>query len=317
MQVKSYYQWDLDFLLQLNWSLIRDKKSDMKIIDILRHLILSVPFSQSEHFSTDKVILTRSSCKKLMIDYNFIMNICESLIIYEGHLVSHILDCQDWGWTWAATSLSTPWPSATRPTLSCRVGVPRPPRTTTACSTQTATAPPRRSVGGRTDRADTNTVTLQGYAGQYTSMMGATAPHSGTEYPPASSSTSAAARPRSPQASLGGAGNGPVTPSAPLTAPLTTANVGSCKYADSNVGSPQDLSTTSSGGTPQPPGMGSGLKSPDSDIEDSEPTSPLSPDPKGEGGASSSATSTKKEDSKSTPPQIYPWMKRVHLGQSK
>ena len=117
---------------------------------------------------------------------------------------------------------------------------------------------------------------------------------------------------RSPQASLGGAGNGPVTP-----APLTTANVGSCKYADSNVGSPQDLSTTSSGGTPQPPGMGPGLKSPDSDIEDSEPTSPLSPDPKGEGGASSSATSTKKEDSKSTPPQIYPWMKRVHLGQSK
>ena len=116
----------------------------------------------------------------------------------------------------------------------------------------------------------------------------------------------------SPQASLGGAGNGPVTP-----APLTTANVGSCKYADSNVGSPQDLSTTSSGGTPQPPGMGPGLKSPDSDIEDSEPTSPLSPDPKGEGGASSSATSTKKEDSKSTPPQIYPWMKRVHLGQSK
>ena len=63
--------------------------------------------------------------------------------------------------------------------------------------------------------------------------------------------------------------------------------------------------------------MGPGLKSPDSDIEDSEPTSPLSPDPKGEGGASSSATSTKKEDSKSTPPQIYPWMKRVHLGQSK
>jgi len=154
----------------------------------------------------------------------------------------------------------------------------------------------------------------QGYAGQYSSMMGGAAPHTGggEQYPPASSSTSASAsRPRSPQASLGGAGNGPVTP-----APLTTANVGSCKYADSNVGSPQDLSTTSSGGTPQPPGMGPGLKSPDSDIEDSEPTSPLSPGPKGEGGASSSATSTKKEDSKSTPPQIYPWMKRVHLGQN-
>ena len=145
-------------------------------------------------------------------------------------------------------------------------------------------------------------------------MMGATAPHTGgSEYPASSSTSGPTPRPRSPQASLGA---GPVTPG-PLTAPLTTANVGSCKYADSNVGSPQDLSTTSSGGTPQPPGMGSGLKSPDSDIEDSEPTSPLSPDPKGEGGASSSATSTKKEDSKSTPPQIYPWMKRVHLGQSK
>ena len=89
----------------------------------------------------------------------------------------------------------------------------------------------------------------------------------------------------------------------------------SCKYQDSNVGSPQDLSTTSSGGTPQPGGMPGGLKSPDSDIEDDDPTSPMSPDPKE--GASSSATSTKKEDSKSTPPQIYPWMKRVHLGQSK
>ena len=60
------------------------------------------------------------------------------------------------------------------------------------------------------------------------------------------------------------------------------------------------------------------LQSPgDSDIEDSDPEGEgMSPDPK-EGGASSSATSTKKEDSKSTPPQIYPWMKRVHLGQSK
>ena len=100
----------------------------------------------------------------------------------------------------------------------------------------------------------------------------------------------------------------------------------------------QDLSTTSSGGTPQPGGLPGGLKvnicffpsfiflssfiflpqSPgDSDIEDSDPGEEgMSPDPK-EGGASSSATSTKKEDSKSTPPQIYPWMKRVHLGQSK
>ena len=51
-------------------------------------------------------------------------------------------------------------------------------------------------------------------------------------------------------------------------------------------------------------------KSPESDLE--EPTSPLSPSPSGGSGA-------KKEggDVKSNPPQIYPWMKRVHLGQSK
>lgn len=95
-----------------------------------------------------------------------------------------------------------------------------------------------------------------------------------------------------------------------------------CKYADSNVGSPQDLSTNSSGGTPQPGphggGGGGGLggpKSPESELEeDEEPSSPLSPSP----GASGSGSATKKEggDSKSNPPQIYPWMKRVHLGQN-
>lgn len=166
----------------------------------------------------------------------------------------------------------------------------------------------------------------QGYtgAGGYSSMMTggtgagsggttATTPHTHSEYAPASSSSTSLSGPtssrRSPGPGVGGAASGGVTP-----APLTTANV-SCKYQDSNVGSPQDLSTTSSGGTPQPGGMPGGLKSPESDIEDDDPTSPMSPDPKE--GASSSATSTKKEDSKSTPPQIYPWMKRVHLGQSK
>eukprot|EP00090_Calanus_glacialis_P036961 TRINITY_DN6327_c0_g1_i1.p1 TRINITY_DN6327_c0_g1~~TRINITY_DN6327_c0_g1_i1.p1 ORF type:complete len:332 (-),score=72.85 TRINITY_DN6327_c0_g1_i1:1639-2634(-) len=156
----------------------------------------------------------------------------------------------------------------------------------------------------------------QGYAQQYSSMMGGAAPPSQDYTPPSSSTTlSQSARPsltRSP-----GVG-GPTAPSI-TPAPLTQSNVQSCKYADSNVGSPQDLSTTSSGGTPQPGGMPGGPKSPDSDIEDSEPTSPMSPSPGGGGGASSSATATsttKKEDTKSTPPQIYPWMKRVHLGQN-
>jgi Antp family protein len=81
------------------------------------------------------------------------------------------------------------------------------------------------------------------------------------------------------------------------------------KYSDSNVGSPQDLSTASSGGTPQPGAGPGGLqppKSPESDDLE-EPGSPLSPSPSG----------GKKEDVKTNPPQIYPWMKRVHLGQSK
>ena len=163
----------------------------------------------------------------------------------------------------------------------------------------------------------------QGYAQQYTSMMGAGPPHGAGEpgYPPSTAATTALS------SGSGGTGRrspgpGPAPAAAPPSAtpaPLTQANVTSCKYADSNVGSPQDLSTTSSGGTPQPGGLAGGPKSPDSDIEDSEdPTSPLPGSPGG--GASSSATATsttKKEDTKSTPPQIYPWMKRVHLGQSK
>ena len=174
----------------------------------------------------------------------------------------------------------------------------------------------------------------QGYA-QYTSMMGGSTPSSagtpgagggaagappGQDYtPPTSSST----QPQPPQGrrSPGDPGAGPPPGGAPassqqqqqqqnLVAPLTQANVGAqnCKYADSNVGSPQDLSTASSGGTPAPGAGPGGLqppKSPESDLE--EPTSPLSPSPSG----------GKKEDVKSNPPQIYPWMKRVHLGQSK
>ena len=148
----------------------------------------------------------------------------------------------------------------------------------------------------------------QGYAQQYSSMMGAGASGHGGDYtPPSSSATLASAQ--------GSGRRSPGLPGAPAPAltpaPLTQSNLAAtCKYTDSNVGSPQDLSTTSSGGTPQP---GAGPKSPDSDIEDTGPTSPLSPSP----GASSSATTAKKEDTKASPPQIYPWMKRVHLGQSK
>jgi len=152
--------------------------------------------------------------------------------------------------------------------------------------------------------------TQQGYAQQYSSMMGAAASHDYT--PPSSSATLS-----SSQASARRSPGLPSAPSAPsLTpAPLTQSNLAAnCKYTDSNVGSPQDLSTTSSGGTPQP---GAGPKSPDSDIEDNGPQSPMSPSPGAGASSSATATSTKKEsDTKSSPPQIYPWMKRVHLGQN-
>jgi len=152
----------------------------------------------------------------------------------------------------------------------------------------------------------------QGYAQQYSSMMGAAAgSHDYT--PPSSSATLSSSQAASSRRSPGL----PSAPSAPsLTpAPLTQSNLAAnCKYTDSNVGSPQDLSTTSSGGTPQP---GAGPKSPDSDIEDNGPTSPMSPSPGAGASSSATATSTKKEsDTKSSPPQIYPWMKRVHLGQN-
>merc|ERR1719410_1625170 len=133
----------------------------------------------------------------------------------------------------------------------------------------------------------------QGYAQQYSSMMGAAAgSHDYT--PPSSSATLSSSQAASSRRSPGL----PSAPSAPsLTpAPLTQSNLAAnCKYTDSNVGSPQDLSTASSGGTPQPGAGPGGLqapKSPESDMD--EPSSPLSPSPSGKSG--------KGEDVKSNPP---------------
>lgn len=118
-----------------------------------------------------------------------------------------------------------------------------------------------------------------------------------------------------------------------------------CKYSDSSVGgSPQDLRTSSAGGTPQPSGPNKPSSSPP--ISQS-PVSPMtssataaalaavaahqsSGGQSGSKGSSSTNASTSgggrsggnsgggggDGDGKS-PPQIYPWMKRVHLGQSK
>ena len=168
--------------------------------------------------------------------------------------------------------------------------------------------------------------TQQQYS-QYSGMMGTTPAHS-QDYPPPSSTSTSTPQParRSGGVSPGGVASAAPPPPPNTNSSLPQNNIQSCKYADSNVGSPQDLSTTSSGGTPQPVPPSGAPKSPESDLEgDSQPTSPLSPSPGGvapsSGGVARSATatstSTKKEDEKSNPPQIYPWMKRVHLGQSK
>ncbi|XP_015600525.1 homeotic protein Sex combs reduced [Cephus cinctus] len=133
-------------------------------------------------------------------------------------------------------------------------------------------------------------------------------------------------------------------PSAPSTS--------SCKYADStsstSVASPQDLTTSTSRNSPTPlvaPGpskAGSGLASPPGSSSRSSVAASAASPPGGstrgvgEGSstlttassASSPASSTsstsstgnnssnKGNASSSNPPQIYPWMKRVHIGQS-
>jgi len=138
---------------------------------------------------------------------------------------------------------------------------------------------------------------------------------------------------------------GSSAPSAPSTS--------SCKYADSTsstgVASPQDLTTSTSRNSPTPlvaPGTskaGSGLTSPPGSSSRSSVAASAASPPSGssrgvgEGNstlttassASSPASSTsstsstgnnssnKGNPSGTNPPQIYPWMKRVHIGQSK
>ncbi|XP_065337713.1 homeotic protein Sex combs reduced isoform X1 [Cloeon dipterum] len=97
------------------------------------------------------------------------------------------------------------------------------------------------------------------------------------------------------------------SPGAPT--PPSATPVSSCKYADSTASSPQDLST-SSGTTPNPQTSRS-------------PTDPAAAASAAAAGQQSSASSTGSNNnsgsggkSSGNPPHIYPWMKRVHLGQS-
>ena len=145
-------------------------------------------------------------------------------------------------------------------------------------------------------------------------------------------------------------------PTTPLLQTANTASApstSSCKYADStsstSVASPQDLTTSTSRNSPTPlvaPGISkaaSGLtSSPGSSSRSSAAASASSPpsgSSRGLGEGSSTLTtvpsvsspsstssttsstgnnsSNKGNGSGGNPPQIYPWMKRVHIGQSK
>ncbi len=111
-----------------------------------------------------------------------------------------------------------------------------------------------------------------------------------------------------------------------------------CKFADSSsLGSPQDLSRASDGDAAAAVAAGvaaASPKTPDSpQPQQSSPTTATSSAaaPKKErerGGDGNTVSTTNNAQSKQTsdnngksstnnPPQIYPWMKRVHLGQSK
>lgn len=131
-----------------------------------------------------------------------------------------------------------------------------------------------------------------------------------------------------------------------MSTPPSQAAGASCKFADSTsttgVASPQDLSTSSGPGRTSP-GFGSvgqnssgttstklGLTTPiASPVEhkasvNQNISSPASSTSSNESNDANNSSSNNTKNSKSSasnssanPPQIYPWMKRVHLGQSK
>ena len=142
--------------------------------------------------------------------------------------------------------------------------------------------------------------------------------------------------------------SGPNPTPSPNTPPSST--VQSCKFAESQASSPQDLSTTSAT-TPQPaptsprgheatqnpsstttslhsPSATTALPqplikaplSPEMDQAESPLSSPQTPSSPSSGQNNNSKGSPEDDknfNSSSNPPQIYPWMKRVHIGQSK
>jgi Antp family protein len=121
------------------------------------------------------------------------------------------------------------------------------------------------------------------------------------------------------------------SPGAPT--PPSATPVSSCKYADSTASSPQDLST-SSGNTPAPQqsrspaeavntvstGPQNQATTPSSNTAAGNTSANANPSQQSSssstGSSNNSSGTTGKGGSSGNPPQIYPWMKRVHLGQS-
>jgi Antp family protein len=108
------------------------------------------------------------------------------------------------------------------------------------------------------------------------------------------------------------------SPGAPT--PPSATPVSSCKYADSTASSPQDLST-SSGNTPVPQPRSpteSSTTVPNTTTSASANNSSAVNNTSQQNSTSSSSnnSTSSKGNSSGNPPHIYPWMKRVHLGQS-
>ncbi|XP_054713499.1 homeobox protein Hox-A5-like [Uloborus diversus] len=125
-------------------------------------------------------------------------------------------------------------------------------------------------------------------------------------------------------------------PQSPRTPTPSVTPVPSCKYAEPSAASPQDLSTTSGSAHPPPPG------SPESRTSPQPPRSQQHPSPTHSQGVptqqqssnqqqaspqqqttpqdASSPQTTQQGQQKtaypSNPPQIYPWMRKVHVGQN-
>lgn len=115
----------------------------------------------------------------------------------------------------------------------------------------------------------------------------------------------------------------------PRTPTPSVTPVPSCKYAEPSAASPQDLST--SGGhqpgspaesrtSPQPARQQTSPTQQQSSTQQSSGPQQASPQQTSQGpqeSASPQAGQQQKSPYPNNPPQIYPWMRKVHVGQSK